>query len=59
MELIIELRIQNFIKRNYNEPGILGGKPVVRGIRIGVNTILYDLACSYTFEQILKEKPLL
>lgn len=47
------------LKRITRDPGILGGKPVIRGMRIGVNTVLDDLACGYTFEQILKERPML
>ncbi len=47
------------LKRISKNPKILGGKPIVRGMRIGVDTILDDLACGYTFEQILKERPVL
>lgn len=47
------------LKRISRNPKVLLGKPIVRGMRIGVNTILDDLACGYTFEQILKERPVL
>ncbi len=47
------------IKRISKDTKVLGGKPTVRGMRIGVDTILDDLACGYSFEHILKERPVL
>jgi uncharacterized protein (DUF433 family) len=41
------------------DPGILGGKPVIRGTRVPVYLIVNHVAAGYTVEQILAEYPML
>ena len=41
------------------EPGMRGGKPCIRGLRITVYDVLEYLASGMTHEQILKEFPYL
>lgn len=41
------------------EPGIRGGKPCIRGMRITVYDILSYLAYGMTYEEILKDFPYL
>jgi uncharacterized protein (DUF433 family) len=53
------MNTKTLLNRISRDPKILGGKPLVRGMRIGVDTILDDLACGYTFDHILKERPIL
>ncbi|HEV8359087.1 MAG TPA: DUF433 domain-containing protein [Candidatus Thermoplasmatota archaeon] len=38
-------------------PGILGGKPIIRGTRISVQLILDQVAAGMTFDEILAEYP--
>ncbi len=40
-----------------SQPGVLGGKPVIRGTRISVAFILQCMASGMTVEAILKEYP--
>ena len=40
-----------------SQPGVLGGKPVIRGTRISVAFILQCMASGMTAEAILKEYP--
>jgi len=53
------MNTKELIKRITRNPKVLGGKPIIRGMRIGVDSILDDLACGYSFDEILKERPLL
>ena len=53
------MNTKDILKRITRNPKVLGGKPVIRGLRIGVDTILDDLACGYNFDEILRERPLL
>ena len=41
------------------DPGVLGGKPCIRGMRISVEHILEALAAGITQEDMLEEYPLL
>jgi uncharacterized protein (DUF433 family) len=41
------------------DPGILGGKPVIKGTRVPVYLIVNHVAAGYTVEQILAEYPML
>jgi uncharacterized protein (DUF433 family) len=41
------------------DPDICNGKPVVRGLRITVETILDDLSAGETPEEILRQHPML
>ena len=47
------------LNRITNNPAILTGKPVIRGMRISVEQILKMLARGISNEDILKEFPLL
>ncbi len=38
-------------------PGVLGGKPKIKGTRIGVELILERLGDGWTFEQLLEAHP--
>jgi uncharacterized protein (DUF433 family) len=42
-----------------SQPGIFGGKPIVRGLRISVEMVLDLLSQGMTPEEILTEYPLL
>ena len=53
------MNTKNLLNRITKNPKVLGGKPVIRGMRIGVDTILDDLACGRSFAEILKERPVL
>jgi uncharacterized protein (DUF433 family) len=39
------------------DPQIMGGKPVIRGTRIPVETVLRKLGAGMTFEAILADHP--
>lgn len=47
------------LKRITRNPGILLGKPIIRGMRIGVDTILNDLANGLSFSEIIEQHPML
>jgi uncharacterized protein (DUF433 family) len=47
------------IDRIVIDPGICNGKPVVRGLRITVETILGYLGAGGTPEEILRQHPML
>lgn len=40
-------------------PGIFGGKPIIRGMRFGVEHVLSNLAAGATVEDLLREYPVL
>lgn len=48
---------ERLIDRIQSSPGVLGGKPVIRGTRIPVSLILNFIANEMTSEEILKEYP--
>jgi len=41
------------------DPGIFGGKPIIRGMRIAVEHVLANLAAGMTVEDLLKDYPFL
>ena len=41
------------------KPGVLGGKAVIKGTRIGVDLILEKIGAGETFEDVLKAYPFL
>jgi len=41
------------------KPGVLGGKAVIKGTRIGVDLILEKIGAGETFEELLKAYPFL
>jgi uncharacterized protein (DUF433 family) len=47
------------LNRITNNQSILGGKPVIRGMRISVEQILKMLARGISHDEIIKELPLL
>ena len=47
------------LERITTNPGIFGGKPILRGLRFRVIDILEMLANGMTSEQILEEHPIL
>ncbi len=51
--------MEDLIKRITIDPNICNGKPIIRGMRITVATILEYLAAGETSENILKAYPLL
>jgi uncharacterized protein (DUF433 family) len=48
-----------FQERIVVDPGILVGKPVVKGTRIPVSKILNLVAHGFTFDQIIEDYPVL
>jgi len=42
-------------QRTIVDPGVLVGKPIIKGTRISVEFVIDLLARGWTFEQILKE----
>lgn len=48
---------QELLKRITVNPGIFGGKPIIRGLRISVELILSLLAQGETTEAILSDYP--
>ena len=51
--------MNNLIERITVDNGICGGKPIIRGKRISVQTILEFLSAGDTKEEILKQYPTL
>ena len=49
----------DLLKRITIDPGIYGGKPIIRGMRIAVEHVLGMLAAGSTAESILKHYPYL
>lgn len=45
--------------RIVQKPGLLGGKPVIRGMRISVHQVLAMLAEGWSWEKIKSEYPVL
>ncbi len=39
------------------KPGVLGGKPVIKGTRIGVDLVLEKIGAGETIEELLKSYP--
>ena len=48
---------ETLIDRIQSNPGVLGGKPVIRGTRIPVSLILNFVANEMTSKEILEEYP--
>lgn len=51
--------MENYIDRVTINPNICNGKPILRGMRISVSTILEYLAAGESTENILKAYPIL
>ena len=48
----------NFDRISHN-PAIMGGKPIIRGMRVTVGMVLSELGAGRTPEQVLEEFPYL
>ena len=48
------MQYNEYIERN---PEILGGKPIIKGTRIGVELIVRKLGSGYSIEQLLESYP--
>ncbi|MBL7779078.1 MAG: DUF433 domain-containing protein [Chitinophagales bacterium] len=57
LQLHIFANMDDLLSRITSEPGKLGGKPCVRGMRIRVVDVLELLASGMTQQQILDEHP--
>ena len=49
--------MKSLTSRITSDPGILNGKPIIRGMRISVTTVLEYLIAGETVENILKAYP--
>ncbi len=49
--------MEDLLKRITFDPGVLCGKPLIRGLRISVEMILELLAKGATWEEILEDYP--
>ena len=58
-ELAQPMTEDEVLKRITVDPAIFGGKPIIRGLRIGVEHILGMLAAGDTPEKLLAEYPFL
>ncbi len=52
-------REQELLRRITVNPGIFGGKPIIRGMRVAVEHVLSMLAAGDTAQVILEEYPFL
>jgi uncharacterized protein (DUF433 family) len=50
---------KKLLERITSEPGIFGGKPIIRGLRFRVIDVLEMLANGMSKEEILEEHPIL
>jgi len=49
--------IMNWQEHIVSDPGILFGKPVIKGTRVPVDLVLEKLASGYTFENLTEAYP--
>ena len=42
-----------------HDPAIMGGKPIIRGMRVTVGMVLSELGAGVTMEQVLEDFPYL
>ena len=49
--------MENALNRITSDPGIFGGKPIIRGMRISVELILSLLAQGEEWDSIIKDYP--
>ncbi len=54
-----EQTTQQLLSRITIKPGMMSGKPTIRGMRFPVKDILEMLSSGMTFEEILEEHPIL
>jgi uncharacterized protein (DUF433 family) len=54
-----EQQIQELLSRITIKPGLMGGRPTIRGMRFPVGDILEMLASGMKEDEILKQHPLL
>jgi uncharacterized protein (DUF433 family) len=48
-----------YLERITHDPGVMGGRPCIRGLRVTVGTIVGLLACGHSTDEILKAYPYL
>jgi uncharacterized protein (DUF433 family) len=51
--------IMDTFDRITQEPGVMGGKPCIRGMRITVSTILAQIGAGESIEELLEDYPYL
>jgi uncharacterized protein (DUF433 family) len=51
--------ITDVFDRITQEPGLMGGKPCIRGMRITVSTVLSQIGAGETIEELLEDYPYL
>ena len=49
----------NYFDRNTQEPGVMGGKPCIRGMRLTVGRILSQIGAGETIDELLIDYPYL
>lgn len=54
-----EKNILHLLERITVQPGVMGGKPTLRGMRVTVGTILGLLAAGHSIQEILQTYPYL
>jgi len=54
-----EKNILHLLERITVQPGVMGGKPTLRGLRVTVGTILGLLAAGHSIQEILQAYPYL
>lgn len=52
-------REEKLLKRITVDPGIFGGKPIIRGMRFAVEHVLSNLAAGTSVEELLDDYPFL
>ena len=51
--------MSELLQRITHDPGVMGGKPCIRGMRVTVGTVLGLLASGHSTEKILDDYPYL
>ncbi len=52
-------RLMDLLQRITHDPGVMGGRPCIRGMRVTVGTIVGLLAAGRTHQEILQAYPYL
>jgi uncharacterized protein (DUF433 family) len=53
------MQMSKLLERITHNPGIMGGKPIIRGMRFGVNDVLSYMAGGMTVGELLEDFPYL
>ncbi len=54
-----QAELSSILNRIVTRPGLLGGRPTVRGLRFSVSNVLELLASGMSAQQIIEEHPVL